>query len=216
MRHVSICIALALIVAHCSFGEQAESQYPTLNVAKLGSFKGETPYELHGDGEETRLKFVNRGPLPVVNVRINGGDEVTFFIDTGGSELGLDTEFAKELGLQQFGEVQGTFSGGEQTKVGQSRIDSISLGDWTVKNLPVVTLPFRQLSAGLGVKRIDGVIGTTLIYHFLVTLDFPHGELVLRRKTAESRRQFAASSGDAVAVPIWMASDHFMVGWGSC
>ena len=92
MRHVSICIALALIVAHCSFGEQAESQYPTLNVAKLGSFKGETPYELHGDGEETRLKFVNRGPLPVVNVRINGGDEVTFFIDTGGSELGLDTE----------------------------------------------------------------------------------------------------------------------------
>jgi aspartyl protease len=205
MRHVSICIALALIVAHCSFGEQAESQYPTLNVAKLGSFKGETPYELHGDGEETRLKFVNRGPLPVVNVRINGGDEVTFFIDTGGSEL-----FAKELGLQQFGEVQGTFSGGEQTKVGQC------LGDWTVKNLPVVTLPFRQLSAGLGVKRIDGVIGTTLIYHFLATLDFPHGELVLRRKTAESRRQFAASSGDAVAVPIWMASDHFMVGWGSC
>jgi len=95
MRHVSICIALALIVAHCSFGEQAESQYPTLNA----------PYELHGDGEETRLKFVNRGPLPVVNVRINGGDEVTFFIDTGGSELGLDTEFAKELGLQQFGEV---------------------------------------------------------------------------------------------------------------
>ena len=26
-------------------------QYPTLNVAKLESFKGQTPYELHGDGQ---------------------------------------------------------------------------------------------------------------------------------------------------------------------
>jgi predicted aspartyl protease len=190
-------------------------QYPTLNVAKLESFKGQTPYEVHGDGQTTRLKFLNTASLPVVSVRVNGGDEVSFFIDTGGSELGLDTDFAKELGLPHFGDVQGTFAGGEQAKVGQSRIDELKLGDWTVRNLPVMTLPFRQLSAGLGVKRIDGVIGTTLFYHFLATLDFPRGELVLRRKNAESLKTFAGeSSGDSVAVPFWMASDHFMVGWG--
>jgi hypothetical protein len=45
----------------------------------LESFRGQKPYELHGDGDETRLKFVNKGPLPVVNVRINGGEEVTLF-----------------------------------------------------------------------------------------------------------------------------------------
>jgi hypothetical protein len=191
------------------------AQYPTLNVAKLESFKGQTPYELHGDGQTTRLKFVNTGPLPVVSVRVNGGDEVTFFIDTGGSEVVLDTDFARELGLPQFGEVQGTFSGGEHADVGQSRIESLALGDWTVKNLPVATLALRQLSAGLGVKRIDGIIGTTLFYHFLATLDYPHGELVLRRKTAESREEFAAASSDnSVAIPFWIASDHFMVGWG--
>ena len=27
------------------------SQYPTLNVAKLQSFKGQTPYEVRGDGQ---------------------------------------------------------------------------------------------------------------------------------------------------------------------
>jgi hypothetical protein len=65
------------------------------------------------------------------------------------------------------------------------------------------------------VKRIDGVLGTTLFYHFLATLGYPRGELVLRRKTAESQQAFAAeSSGDSVAVPFWIASDHFMVGWG--
>ena len=36
------------------------SQYPTLNVAKLESFKGQTPYELQGNGTSTRLKFVKR------------------------------------------------------------------------------------------------------------------------------------------------------------
>jgi hypothetical protein len=78
-----------------------------------------------------------------------------------------------------------------------------------------MTIALRQLSAGFGVKRIDGILGTTLFYHFLATLDYPQGELVLRRKTAESREQLVAQSSDkSVAVPFWIASDHFMVGWG--
>ena len=191
------------------------SQYPTLNVAKLESFKGQTPYLVQGDGQTIRVKFLRTDPLPLVSVRVNGGDDVTFFIDTGGSEVALDTEFAKELGVPRFGGVQGTFSGGEHAEVQQSRIKSLTVGDWTIHNLPIVTLALRQLSEGLGVKRIDGCIGTTLLFHFLATLDFAHGELVLRRKTAKSLEQFtAASSGKRIAVPFWIASDHFMVGWG--
>jgi hypothetical protein len=190
------------------------SQYPTLNVAKLQSFKGQTPYEVRGDGQSTRLKFLRTDPLPLVSVRVNGGDEVTFFIDTGGSEVALDTEFARELGVPQFGTVQGTFSGGQHTEVQQGRIESLTVGDWTVRNLPVAMLPLRQLSQSLGAKRIDGIIGTTLFYHFLATLDFPRGELVLRRKNAANLQEFMASAGKSVAVPFWIASDHFMVGWG--
>jgi predicted aspartyl protease len=189
-------------------------QYPTLNVAMLESFKGQTPYELKGNGVSTRVKFVKTDPLPLVNVRVNGGKEVTFFIDTGGSEVTLDTDFAKELGVPQFGAVQGTFSGGQHTQVQLGRIESLTLGDWTVKNVPTAMLPLRQLSEGFGVKQINGIIGTTLFYHFLATMDYPRGELVLRRKTVESLEEFTKSSGKKVAVPIWMASDHFMVGWG--
>jgi predicted aspartyl protease len=190
-------------------------QYPTLNVAMLESFKGQTPYELRGNGTSTRVKFVKTDPLPLVNVRINGGKEVTFFIDTGGSEVTLDTDFAKELGVPGFGAVQGTFSGGQHTEVRLGRIESLALGDWIVKNVPTAMLPLRQLSGGFGMKQIDGIIGTTLFYHFLTTMDYPHGELVLRRKDAKSLEEFKAqSSGKRVTVPIWMASDHFMVGWG--
>jgi predicted aspartyl protease len=206
--------AAALKGVDVSSNKLIREQYPTLNVAMLESFKGQTPYELHGNGTSTRLKFVRTEPLPLINVRVNGGEEVTFFIDTGGSEVTLDTDFAKELGVPQFGAVQGTFSGGQHTEVQLGRIESLTLGDWTVKNVPTAMLPLRQLSEGLGVKQINGIIGTTLFYHFLATMDYPKGELVLRRKTAESLEQFTKSSGKRVTVPIWMASDHFMVGWG--
>src|SRR6266576_3048129 len=76
-------------------------------------------------------------------------------------------------------------------------------------------MSLRQISKDLGVKRIDGAMGTTLFYHFLATMDYPRSELVLRRKDAKSLEEFKAkSSGKRVVVPIWMASDHFMVGWG--
>ena len=177
--------AAALKGVDVSSNKLISSQYPTLNVAKLESFKGQTPYEVHGKGQDTRLTFVKTDPLPVVSVRVNGGDAVTFFIDTGGSEVALDTDFARELGVPQFGAVQGTFSGGQHAEVQNGRIESLTVGDWTIKNLPVATLALRQLSKDFGVNRIDGIIGTNLLYHFLATLDYPHGELVLRRKTTE-------------------------------
>jgi Aspartyl protease/Tetratricopeptide repeat len=206
--------AAALKGVDVSGNKLIREQYPTLNVAMLESFKGQTPYELHGSGASARLKFLKTDPLPLINVRINGGDEVTFFIDTGDSEVTLDTDFAKELGVPQFGAVQGTFSGGQHTEVKLGRIESLTVGDWTVKNVPIAMLPLRQLSEGLGVKQINGIIGTTLFYHFLATMDYPKGELVLHRKDAKSLEEFKKSSGKRVTVPIWMASDHFMVGWG--
>ena len=54
------------------------SQYPTLNVANLESFKGQTPYEVQGDEQTTRLQFLKTDPLPLVSVRVNGGGEVAF------------------------------------------------------------------------------------------------------------------------------------------
>src|SRR4030095_3609380 len=206
--------AAALNGVDVSSNKLIVDQYPTLNVAMFESFKGHTPYQVQGNGTSTRVKFVKTAPLPLLNVRVNGGKEVTFFIDTGGSVVTLDTQFAKELGVPKFGGVQGTFSGGQHTEVQIGRIESLTLGDWTIKNLPTAMMPLRQLSEGFGVKQIDGIIGTTLFYHFLTTMDYPRGELVLRRKDAKNLEEFKKSPGKRVVVPIWMAGDHFMVGWG--
>ncbi len=189
--------------------------YATLNVTKLQSFQDQTPYELEGPGDITRLKFVKTDPLPLVHVRINDGPEVIFFIDTGDSELLLDTEFAREIGIKPLGAVQGTFSGGQHADVENGKINSLTLGDWTVKNVPVGMLPLRSLSESFGIKQLNGCVGTNVLYHFLSTIDYPAGELVLRRNTAANRKQFdGVATKRNVVVPFWMAGDHFMVAWG--
>jgi predicted aspartyl protease len=181
---------------------------------KLASFKDQTPYQIQGKGDKTMVKFVMTDPLPVVKVRVNGGKEVNFFLDTGASEVILDNEFARELGIEQFGSEEGTFAGGKKAAVHHGRIDSLTLGDWELKNLPVATIDTRQLSEGFGGKQIDGAMGTVLFYHFLATLDYPQGELILRRKTRENLTQVdQAPAGPRVIVPFWMADDHFMVAW---
>jgi hypothetical protein len=180
---------------------------------KLEAFKGQTPYVLRGQGESTTLKFVRIDPLPLVNVRVNG-KEATFFIDTGAAEVVLDTDFARELGVQTLSTETGTFAGGKKSSVGHGRIDSITLGNWTVENVPVGILHTRVFSKDLEAKQIDGIIGTVLFYHFLTTMDYPKGELVLRRKHAESLKPFAAPAAGRVVIPFWMADDHFMVALG--
>jgi len=196
-----------------------KQSYASLNVAKLKSFAGQIPYELHGPGQITRLKFVKAEPLPLLKVRVNGGREAIFFLDTGGSELLLDTQFARELGVKTMGSVPGLFSGGQTALVGNGRVDSVTLGDWTLKNVPVGMLPLRSMSGAFGVPQVDGCVGTGILYQFLATIDYPAGELVLRRKTPADLKAFDAQSQASprrkrAVMPMWMAGDHFMVTWG--
>ncbi len=178
----------------------------------LASFKGLKPYEVQGSSQSTSVKFVMTNPLPVVQVRVNGGKEVNFFIATGGAEVTLDTEFAREIGIPQFGSQTGNFAGGKKAAVGHGRIDSLTLGDWVIKNLPAGVLNTRQFSKPVfGGKQIDGILGTVLFYHFISTLDYPSGELILRRKTGENLKEVEqAGPGKTSVVPFWMAGDHFM------
>ena len=77
----------------------------------------------------------------------------------GASEVGLDNQFARELGIQQFGSEEGTFGGGKKAPFQHGRIDSLTLGDWELKNLPVVTYDpgktDRKAVEGMGGLRKD-------------------------------------------------------------
>ena len=68
----------------------------------------------------------------------------------------------------------------------------------------------------MGGERIEGILGTVLMYHFVSTLDYPAGDLVLRRKTNAGREDLEKllASGKTHAVPFWMSGKHFIVAEG--
>jgi tetratricopeptide (TPR) repeat protein len=187
-------------------------------AAQMESFKGLSPFRIEGQSAMSVLKFVVTDPLPVVEVRVNGGRKANFFIDTGGAEVIVDPQLAKEAQVPVFGSETGTFAGGKQAGLEFGRAEALALGDFTVRDLPVQVLPVRQFSGPVfGGLQVDGIIGTVLLYHFLATLDYPEGRLVLRRRTPESEAAFEKEiQGEkCVSVPFWMAGDHYMVAWGT-
>lgn len=177
---------------------------------KLESFGVNQPYLIESKDVATTIKFEKTDPLPLLKVRVNDSEEVNFLIDTGAAEVIIDTEFAKKIKVQNFGAETGTFGGGKRANFEHGRVDSITLGDFKIKNLPVHILNTQRFSPIFGGAKIDGIIGTSLFYRFLATLDYPNGALILRLKNKVNRKEFEKQT----AIPFWMSGTHFLVAEG--
>jgi hypothetical protein len=171
-----------------------------------------TPYTIAGPPEETRLPLIATDPLPIVQVRVNGSGAATFLIDTGGAEVQLDSDFARRLKLTSAGGSSATLLDGSRTEMRHGRVAALELGEFEVRNVPVGIRPLPVFAG----HKLDGVLGTVLLYHFLATVDYPHGELILRRRSAEALRAFEtrAQLEKQIVTPFWLASDHMIVARG--
>ncbi len=197
--------------------------YASLNrkahAAKLDYLSAHPVYEAVSPSGRSELRFVRKDPLPLVQAGINGNSPVNFLVDTGGAELIIDSEYAKSLNLKDFGIERSVFGGGKKGNYSHSCVENLSLGDIHVKNVPAVLLDTRRFSDELygGECRVDGILGTSVIYHFLTTLDYANDKIVFEvngRKRSRSTSEPVPREGFA-EVPFWMAGDHFMVARGS-
>ncbi len=177
---------------------------------------GPRPYS--SDVDSTVLPFEQTDPLPIVMVSVNGSEPGPFIIDTGGSEIILDTEWAAGLGIESLGTTKGTFGGDRQADVGHGVASTVGLGDMTLENVPVALLdtsPFSPVARG---ARIRGILGTVLFYHFLTTIDYPARELRLEPRQPQSPESSpAAQSPDeegTTRIPFWLARDHYILARG--
>jgi len=183
----------------------------TLSVAtaRQRSFSADF-YQIEARAGGTSVPFVITDPLPVVRITI-GGREAEFLIDTGAPDIMLRREFAEALGLPLTDGGMGTFAGGRQAQVQRTVVPELEIGGVRIRNVPAgVNAAEFQLP---GVK-IDGVIGTGLLMHFLSTLDYCDGKLTLapRSSAGEFARRSAAASSNIV--PFWFVGDHFMFARG--
>ncbi len=181
---------------------------------KLESFGQRVPYRIEGDLPSAQVPFLRTDPLPIVSLRING-TEGRFLIDTGGAELILDREFARKVEALRFGSERDYFGGGRRAGFEHGRIDAVDLGGFAVRDVPVHIMDLHGIGPALDEPRIDGILGTVLLYHFQATIDYAAGYLRLdRRAEGQGHPEPAAQADGGVAVPFWLADDHFMVTQG--
>jgi hypothetical protein len=154
------------------------------------------------------IPFLATDPLPLVKVRVQGHDAV-FVVDTGGPDLVLDKDFAAEIGLAVTMGGPGTFAGGRQAMVAHAMLGEFAVGPVTVRDIPISVLPTRNFDLKPG-TRIDGIVGTGFLMHFLSTIDYPHGALVLKPRGASAAFEREADAAHATIVPMWLVGDHFV------
>ena len=133
----------------------------------------------------THVPFAITDPLPILKVRVNDKADAYFLLDTGAPTASLDPAFASELGIKAEEDGTGTFLGGKTATIKRATLSSLTLGSATVRNLPVALFPTRGFKLDKR-YRLDGVIGTGVLYRFLSTIDYPHGELVLHPRDASA------------------------------
>jgi len=181
----------------------------------LALFDGVTPYRIDGP-EQTVVPFIMTDPLPVIEVSVNGLAPVAFFIDTGGAEVILDQRYAQQIGAQYADYIAGAEGAGPKGNLGLGKIDALRIGAFTLRDVPIQTLDTRPLTA-LFNRDVQGVIGTRLLMHFLATLDYPRGTLVLRRTIPEVRQRVNdhARANAAKFIPFWLIDTHVMLAWGT-
>ncbi|WP_214321860.1 retropepsin-like aspartic protease [Nonomuraea sediminis] len=174
---------------------------------------GGRSYRMSG-AHKTRVPFVSVDPLPSVRASINGARARTFLIDTGAT-LALHSTTAQEANLRAVA-TSTTHPAGQTLTTYHGVMDSFRLGGIELGDVPVVWYDLRVPDLPDGTKPA-GVIGTTLLYHFIATMDYAGRELVLRRKTAAQVRELRAEAGRARTdrLPLWIAGDHVPCSLGS-
>jgi tetratricopeptide (TPR) repeat protein len=185
-------------------------------AAQMALFEKTDPYLIEGP-EESLIEFVTTDPLPVIEVSINGNTPRYFIIDTGGMEVILDDQLADEIGAEMAGALTGSYAGGKKAVTGLGKIDSISIGDFVMYDVPIHTLDIESVSYLFDGLKIQGIIGTRLLMHFLSTIDYANGALLLKRMTPANLESLNSriERNEGKVIPFWLAETHYILAYGS-
>jgi hypothetical protein len=184
--HSTIAVFLSAVFAACSNGDD------TLYTFKDGKSSIVVPFELNS----------NKIFVPV---KIDGGSERWFIIDSGCPVTAIEMSVARELQLPIVNEREIAGAGEGPTQMGTTHVKSLGLDglDWKPKiawalavNKPVS--PFEG-------RRIDGLLGVDFLEQFVVRINYPERKIEIIQPTAFRH------DGTGVTVPLEKRQGHFTV-----
>jgi len=132
----------------------------------------------------TRMPMAVQVPgIPRVSVELLGHRNATAVIDSGAVLSIMSANLANQLSIPRLGSFHGVFYGllGEPINVTFAVLDSIRLGEITIRNVPIAIMPDEKLNFVVLNKQpfqMDLLLGTNLLKEF--RMEFDYGEEVIR------------------------------------
>ena len=135
--------------------------------------------------------------LIFADVKINGKGPFNFVVDTGASQTALSEKLARDLGLKVItSTVLHGVGGTGKANSNVYRIDQLQIGEVSVGDLPVGTFDDPVIS-----QLADGIIGTSMLADFIVTINYPDGRMELTHKPVTTPD----------AIPVWCVSNMLLL-----
>jgi hypothetical protein len=107
--------------------------------------------------------------LPLVQMKVNGGEVLTFIVDSAAAGCVIDQERASALGLATSDRGVSSGSGGTQSVV---LLKPVTLEAGGVEVAPPRCYGFDMKSLNF-TGKVDGIIGHPLFVRYVVELDYP-------------------------------------------
>ncbi len=196
MRQFSVQLDYAAPMSHgfclgCTSGARDDVESPGASV----------PFTLRGGANGPLVltssvkPIVNTPPTRVpVTVTIDGTD-YPFILDTGASEVSVRSSVFDTMVSDGRAKLLGfpitTVMGDSGASVTRAR--TITVGSETIADVPVMTIPGDALLDGIskemdpsGHSQIDGLLGGSFLRNFLLTVDYPAGQLHLQQYNTQT------------------------------
>ena len=120
------------------------------------------------------------GPMPVVEVMVNGKGPFKFGIDTGSQpRASVNSAVAETLGLPKVGQVMGGDPMGRNPRTFDIvKVELIKLASVEFRDVEAVKINFGRNPR---MANVDGILGAGLFADYLLTLDYPAGRVRVER-----------------------------------
>lgn len=134
---------------------------------------------MRGDTQVASVPMTLEGGALLVDVSINGAAPLPFILDTGGHAI-LTEAAAKKLHVHGQGKGVSTGSGPGSMPTSYARVDSLGLGEATMRDQTFLVMPFGFGFSDRGEREpIAGILGLEVFERFAVTFDYDHHRVLL-------------------------------------
>ncbi|MBX9571446.1 MAG: retropepsin-like domain-containing protein [Candidatus Obscuribacterales bacterium] len=135
-----------------------------------------------------------------VPVTVNGTVNTYFILDTGAGVNLISKELAEKLGAKKTGGYRGQRMSGQTIPIDMSRIDSLSFGGYTRKDLPMGLWNMKELFENEpAFANIEGIVSLNFFKDCALTVDYQNNQAKVESSDSLAK---LVSSGAVVPVKV--------------